>query len=665
MKRKLRTAAALVLTASMVMGSTAVASAANFSDVPTGHWAYSFVDKASRAGLVKGVGGSTYGVNDKLSAAQFSVMLCNLLYPNSLSQYQSSGKDWWFPYMELAYEKGILAGTEAVASKSTIGAWSPAEVNADMSRCDLAQVIFNVSRAQGWAEPSQEAMLIAMLSISDQSSIPAQYQAAVFFCYAKGYLSGLDNKGTFGGNTSMSRGQAAVVLCSLLDAKSKVDTPSYTNRGNRLVNGSEANEESVARAIQDLKSDFGEYSVWDIDRSYTSPKLSPSNVNGSQGFAYMLSDKVFGAMSVSQQKDPSRLKVGDVVYLRSKGVYGLVHSVDGDDFEYVYCDNSSYGMVSWKGKGDIDDLGSSDTIYSRYEGKNKDALANGEKATVTNVNKLLDKLDDDKKFKDGATWRNKDEYESDVLGDAKGTEAFAYKLSDEIFGDLPYRTHDDHDEMLPGDILYMDEDEVYVVILSVDTKKEEFTYVWADDYYQEIDWNCKGSYEDFTRYDKVYTRYPEDLKSEDKKDENKKDDTLTNGKAITEKNVEALLADLWKKHEGEDWEDESWTSKAFTSKKVYADQAFAYYISDKIFGDSLKVSELTRVSKLQAGDVIKLGREYIVVYEVDQDEETFRYLYLDDYYEVEISSTSSNSSRWTDLDEIDTKTDTIYTRYPS
>ena len=182
MKRKLRTAAALVLTASMVMGSTAVASAANFSDVPTGHWAYSFVDKASRAGLVKGVGGSTYGVNDKLSAAQFSVMLCNLLYPNSLSQYQSSGKDWWFPYMELAYEKGILAGTEAVASKSTIGAWSPAEVNADMSRCDLAQVIFNVSRAQGWAEPSQEAMLIAMLSISDQSSIPAQYQAAVFFC---------------------------------------------------------------------------------------------------------------------------------------------------------------------------------------------------------------------------------------------------------------------------------------------------------------------------------------------------------------------------------------------------------------------------------------------------------------------------------------------------
>ena len=348
-----------------------------------------------------------------------------------------------------------------------------------------------------------------------------------------------------------------------------------------------------------------------------------------------------------------------------KGVYGLVHSVDGDDFEYVYADNSSHGMVSWKGKGDIDDLGSSDTIYSRYEGKNKDALANGEKATVTNVNKLLDKLDDDKKFKDGATWRNKDEYESDVLGDAKGTEAFAYKLSDEIFGDLPYRTHDDHDEMLPGDILYMDEDEVYVVILSVDTKKEEFTYVWADDYYQEIDWNCKGSYEDFTRYDKVYTRYPEDLKSEDKKDENKKDDTLTNGKAITEKNVEALLADLWKKHEGEDWEDESWTSKAFTSKKVYADQAFAYYISDKIFGDSLKVSELTRVSKLQAGDVIKLGREYIVVYEVDQDEETFRYLYLDDYYEVEISSTSSNSSRWTDLDEIDTKTDTIYTRYPS
>lgn len=664
MKRNLRTAAALVLTASMVVGSTAVAGAANFSDVPTGHWAYSYVDKASRAGLVKGMGGTEYGVNSKLSAAQFSVMLCNLLYPNSVYQHQSAGKDWWYPYMETAYEKGILAGTQAVASKSTIGAWSPAEVNAEMSRYDLAQVIFNVSKSQGWEEPSQESMLIAMLSIADQASIPAQYQAAVFFCYAKGYLRGLDSKGTFGGDTSMNRGQAAVVLCSLMDAKSKVDTPTYNNRGNRLVNGSEANEESVARAVQALKSEFGEYSIWDVDRSYTSPKLSPSNVNGSQGFAYMLSDKVFGAMSVTQQKDPSRLKVGDVVYLRSKGVYGLVHAVDGDQFEYVYCDNSSYGMVSWKGKGDIDDLGSNDTIYSRYEGTNKDALSNGEKATVTNVNKLLDKLESDKKFKDGATWRDDDEYESDVLGDAEGNEAFAYKLSDEIFGDLPYRTHTDHDEMLPGDILYIDDEEIYVVILSVDTKKETFTYVYADDYYEDINWDKSGSYEDFSRYDKVYTRYPEDLEDEDKKDENEDDDTLTNGKAATESNVEALMEDMWERYEGDDWEDESYTSKAFSSKKVYDDQAFAYYISDKVFGD-LAVSEQTRPSKLMAGDVVKFDGEYIIVYEVDRDEATFRYLYLDEDYLVDISSTSSNSARWEDLDSIDTRYDTIYTRYPS
>ena len=56
MKRMLRTALALALSAGLMIGSALVADAASFSDVPTGHWAYSYVNRAANEGLVSGVG---------------------------------------------------------------------------------------------------------------------------------------------------------------------------------------------------------------------------------------------------------------------------------------------------------------------------------------------------------------------------------------------------------------------------------------------------------------------------------------------------------------------------------------------------------------------------------------------------------------------------------
>ena len=208
MKRMLKTAAAVLLGASMLV-TGALAANTSFSDVPSNHWAYSYVTRAAQEGLVNGMGGGVYGENVPLNIGQFSVMVCQLLYPEAADEYAGRSSYYWYQYAEAAYLKGDLDGTVAGERRRTDGAWTATVVEADMSRYDLAQIIANVMESQGWQTPDTTAILLAMATIPDWSEIPTNYQSAVAMAYAGGFLSGMDDKGTFGGESSMTRAQAA------------------------------------------------------------------------------------------------------------------------------------------------------------------------------------------------------------------------------------------------------------------------------------------------------------------------------------------------------------------------------------------------------------------------------------------------------------------------
>lgn len=156
--------------------------------------------------------------------------------------------------------------------------------------------------------------------------------------------------------------------------------------------------------------------------------------------------------------------------------------------------------------------------------------------------------------------------------------------------------------------------------------------------------------DDLDSDDEVYTRYPASTTSST--------DTLANGKAATEKNVTSALTTFQDKEygEGERWSMEtSYRSSAFSSKSVTGEQAFAYYVSDTVFGD-LDVSA-TRLSKLRVGDVIYLYDEdrYGVVVDVGIDEITY----------AGVSSTGRVSWSYTfAIDDFDSN-DEFYTRYPA
>ena len=648
MKRMLKTAAAVLLGASMLV-TGALAANTSFSDVPSNHWAYSYVTRAAQEGLVNGMGDGVYGENVPLNIGQFSVMVCQLLYPEAADEYAGRSSYYWYQYAEAAYLKGDLDGTVAGERRRTDGAWTATVVEADMSRYDLAQIIANVMESQGWQTPDTTAILLAMATIPDWSEIPTNYQSAVAMAYAGGFLSGMDDKGTFGGESSMTRAQAAVVLCSMLDAKEALDSPTYTNRAGKLVNGDDANEDNVRSALSDLRKEFYDFYIYDTDRTYTSQRLGTAS--GEQGFVYMLSDRVFGALTVSEQENPERLKPGDIVEL--SGEYQLVTDVSGNSYDYVTCD--SLGIVYWRTDGDLSDIGSRDTVLTRYEGEADYEL------DEDRVADLIDEfLDDRDEYGIGDEW-DKSSYRSPVLSDddkVSGSEAFAYYLSDYLFDDADYEEVDVEDARA-GDILYLDEEgedgkDIYGIVTSTSSSKVYFLYAaydYDDECYYVADDDRK--FNNLNRYAAAYTRYDDSSSSSGSRDDLDENDV--------EDLIDEFLNDSKNGYDEGDtcYESEKgYKSPEFGSGTFYDDQAFAYYMSDYIFGDDQPVEQMdgntVDIDDIRLGDVIEYDNWFYVVTSINTSKDRMTCLYTDSDNEV--------SSTYLYLEDF-SRNDTIYTRY--
>lgn len=645
MKAGLRRAIALSL--GLCALTIPASAAATFTDVPSTYWGYSYITKAANNGLVTGIGNNQYGPEQKLSNAQFVTMVCNLFYSNQVKA-QGTSSDWWRPYMNVAYANNLLSGTTVGQSYAATGSWSSSSVNSQISRYDMAQIMYNLSNAQKWESPDSMSLVLTQLLIKDFGSIPTNYQMPVAYCYAKGLLTG-DENSNFNGSATTTRAQAAVVLCGLNDEKTSITAPTYTN-SNRLANGLVATEENVANLIDDVWASYPDYDQWNVNTTYTSQRLGVGT--GSKGFAYMISDKIFGGMPANQIDDPADLRLGDVISFNSGSQYGVVCEADEDSFTYVSCDSS--GWISWKNDMYRDDLDRYDTVYTRYLNMPEpdDVLSNGKDATKANVEDILDDLKKDKDYKEGETWRYDDEYESDVLGKAEGSKAFAYKISDEIFGDLDYEKVSDVDDLRIGDVIYDTYNDLYGVVVDINWNKDVCTYVAADEDRERIYWDFTCTLDDYD-ITTIYTRYPEDAKYTDDRDE---DDRLTNGDRITTGNVSALMDEILDECSGKYFEDDGYwdMDRSYDSNVFYDDvegsEAFAYYVSDEIFGnrdyDDVKYPE-----DLLIGDVICVDGDYGIVDKVYDDYCRYYTVYKDG----EIHTTT------VDFDDKDL--DEMYTRY--
>lgn len=189
MRSSMKKAAALALSACLLVGSAQAVKASDFSDLKSNHWAYSYIDKAAGDGLVSGMGNGKFGPEEKLSNAQFITMVCNLLYEDNVKSFPSgSGANWWLPYLNAAQSVGILNNTTIASERSAAGAWTAKMANAEINRYDMAQIMMNVAKEEDWTPATSSQISTAQSQIADWSSIPSKYQNAVASAYALKYV---------------------------------------------------------------------------------------------------------------------------------------------------------------------------------------------------------------------------------------------------------------------------------------------------------------------------------------------------------------------------------------------------------------------------------------------------------------------------------------------
>lgn len=197
MKKPLPVALALALGASLTIPGFAQGSP--FTDVPTDHWAFEAICQAQEEDIITGMGDGTYLPDDVLTSAQFASIVTRAFCWHGLDM--SLTDPWYAPYRKAAEDAGLM---EDVGVED----WDSA-----MTRYQMAQLLYNLTLGKGITA----AGAAALPQPGDLDRIPGRYKDAVLSAYRLGLLSGMED-GSFAGDQSLTRAQAAVICGKLEDA---------------------------------------------------------------------------------------------------------------------------------------------------------------------------------------------------------------------------------------------------------------------------------------------------------------------------------------------------------------------------------------------------------------------------------------------------------------
>jgi len=195
---------------SIVAGIFASNGKSTFSDVPSSHWSYSYVERAAENGWVSGVGNGLYGVDRQVTYGELALMLGRSVYPELIDWYGGDPAEvaWYVPCLAVMAGMGLDNGTPLDNGFEEV-ALQP------INRYNMAQILYNFLK-DGGKVPSYNAAAV-QASIGDWSSVPSNYQDALMAVVSASIITGVDSNGTFNGNGLMTRGQAAVVMCRMFE----------------------------------------------------------------------------------------------------------------------------------------------------------------------------------------------------------------------------------------------------------------------------------------------------------------------------------------------------------------------------------------------------------------------------------------------------------------
>lgn len=219
----------LALALSVGLTVPTLAAGPAFSDVPTSHWAYSFVSRAAQNGWVTGVGGDQFAPNSTLTFSQFYTMIAPVFAADKFSDYTApSGSSWWQKFMWVGAKQfpahSIWLDLHQIYDEHGVNIYTDEDVQATIeryaeqpiSRSDAVSIMWRVLEVPGLDEqvPGVEAALEKILATNGELNLYDQTSASV--CYAAGLISG-NEKGELNLDSSLTRAEGCVMLCNLVD----------------------------------------------------------------------------------------------------------------------------------------------------------------------------------------------------------------------------------------------------------------------------------------------------------------------------------------------------------------------------------------------------------------------------------------------------------------
>lgn len=190
---------AFLLILALLSSLLTVSAAADYSDVPDGHWACSDIEKAGEYGLMQGYGDGTFGLEDSLNRASFVTILCRMfaweaVTPESPSYIDVQPGQWYYTDVETALANGALDHTVSFRPEDPI------------SREEMAIMLV---RALGY-----EQLALSGYDFGLPFSDVTEHSGYIALAWQIGLTNGIEKDGTllFQPNASATREQAAAML---------------------------------------------------------------------------------------------------------------------------------------------------------------------------------------------------------------------------------------------------------------------------------------------------------------------------------------------------------------------------------------------------------------------------------------------------------------------
>lgn len=174
-----------------------------FYDVPENFWGYKFIKQAYDEDILKGMGKDSvtgkiiFRPDDDLTTAQFVTFIGRIYYSEEMEELKKVSQKWYDPAFKLVKKHDLLQNTTLANS-----------FHGKLNRYEFVRILYNLMVDAEYPLPDSSELSKIHAKIGDIEKVRKDgYEKEVAIAVYFKLISGVDAKGTFQGNTHLSRAQ--------------------------------------------------------------------------------------------------------------------------------------------------------------------------------------------------------------------------------------------------------------------------------------------------------------------------------------------------------------------------------------------------------------------------------------------------------------------------